>query len=909
LIDPQAISPLLDHMIVGEAIGQGSNGTVYAAKDTETERLYIVKHISIPQSPTQVEALLYTGAVADEEEAQNYYAQSVQELETELEQLNKLASCPFIQNYTGAQIEPKQNAVGYDCYLVMPFSVSLQRFLDRSAMTHLRALNMGVDLCSAMEALREEGLIHCDIKPQNIFINQYNQYMLGDVGVVRRDELAYTYLSDQYVGDYTAPELRDALTSLNETMDIYALGLILYRIYNGNHAPFEDEKTTPKEAEQQRLDGVELPAPMYADYELAEIIRKACAFDPAERYQTPSELQQALVLYMKRNCVADELIVPPIYVDEDVTVPEEAHNETVEPVSFTDVNDLDDEFIRNFAPGTGEIPDFKPEMSADEAEARQLLSDMERDEVAETVTLPPKPEPAPEKHSGGHGKLIAVLLSLFLILGAAAAGLYYYLYIYGIQIEYMQAYASSTDSISVTINASSADNSFRVVCEGGGETYYQDYAGATYHFDDLEPGTEYTISVEPVGFREIRGVQSTVVSTLDSTEVTRFEVTEVTANEAIISIDYEGQAPEGWTLTYSTDDLDPVTENIYGNEIRMTGLQSNTTYYFVLAPSDDTEVQGTLECSATTLRTVTMGAAKATMTDATEVTVEWSAVGDYEGLSWTVTCEGSDGSTQSVTVTDFSATFDDLAFNTDYTVTVACADLPEVSPVTTTFSTLSYAIENLTATVEDAGTVTLTWDIDAVTPPDEWTITYKLENSTLEPSITTVQGTTATITGLIPNSTYTFEVKTVAELGLEGNTSVSATTPQAEQFTGYGISSLYTSLFLQPTKEDWTVNDLATRKTSFKPSEGVAFAIQAVYGVSSDEDKSVTTAYVVRNSDGDVVDYYTGERTWNGLWTRAIHCGGLDRTPQEPGDYTIDVYFDSQLLTTLEFTVIPEDSE
>lgn len=42
---------------------------------------------------------------------------------------------------------------------------------------------------------------------------------------------------------------------------------------------------------------------MYADYEISEIILKACAFQPADRYQSPQELKDALVEYMKRNQV------------------------------------------------------------------------------------------------------------------------------------------------------------------------------------------------------------------------------------------------------------------------------------------------------------------------------------------------------------------------------------------------------------------------------------------------------------------------------------------------------------------------------------------------------------------------------------------------------------------------------
>lgn len=87
---------------------------------------------------------------------------------------------------------------------------------------------------------------------------------------------------------YSAPEFSDLLNHLNLTADIYSIGMILYRIFNGNHGPFVDEQTSPAAAEKMRLSGAPLPAPLYADYELAEIILKACAFRPEERYDSPA---------------------------------------------------------------------------------------------------------------------------------------------------------------------------------------------------------------------------------------------------------------------------------------------------------------------------------------------------------------------------------------------------------------------------------------------------------------------------------------------------------------------------------------------------------------------------------------------------------------------------------------------
>ena len=108
------------------------------------------------------------------------------------------------------------------------------------------------------------------------------------------------------LSSFSAPELFNLVGSIDKTTDIYSVGLILYRIYNGNHGPFEDEKTSAKAADKLRVTGQALPAPMYADYEMTGIILKACAFKPEDRYQTPDELRVELVEYM---CLHDRKII------------------------------------------------------------------------------------------------------------------------------------------------------------------------------------------------------------------------------------------------------------------------------------------------------------------------------------------------------------------------------------------------------------------------------------------------------------------------------------------------------------------------------------------------------------------------------------------------------------------------
>ena len=154
-----------------------------------------------------------------------------------------------------------------------------------------------------------------------------------------------------YLGPYSAPELSAITASPNPTIDLYAIGMLLYRIYNGNHGPFEDEKTSARAADKLRVTGEALPAPMYADYEMAEIILKACAFKPEDRYKTPDEFRQALVDYMKRNQLTDTLIVPPIVADPEPIDTTETEEE-VEPVQFADAEALPEDFKQNFSPDT-----------------------------------------------------------------------------------------------------------------------------------------------------------------------------------------------------------------------------------------------------------------------------------------------------------------------------------------------------------------------------------------------------------------------------------------------------------------------------------------------------------------------------------------------------------------------------
>ena len=293
------ISPLLDSFAMGDPVSEHNGVRCCPAMDQNTKDKYIVKIISIPASQTKLDALLLTGAYPSPEAAALYFKDLADDIEKEVQTLSKLSKMEGFIPYSGSQIVPMDNGTGYNVYLLGTYKKSLSKFFSREPMTHLRAINLGLDLCAALAVCRRSGYLYADLKPENVYITENNEYRIGDLGFIKLSSLKYASLPELYRSKYTAPEIADAFSSLNETIDIYALGLILYQAYNGGTLPFVGDNASEEPFE----------APAYADYEMAEIILKACAPDPKNRWQDPTEMGQALVSYMQRNGANDTPIV------------------------------------------------------------------------------------------------------------------------------------------------------------------------------------------------------------------------------------------------------------------------------------------------------------------------------------------------------------------------------------------------------------------------------------------------------------------------------------------------------------------------------------------------------------------------------------------------------------------------
>ena len=899
------ISPLLSNMEVVECLSVRGAAAVYVVKSTKSGQTYILKHISVPESQKQVDALMFTGAAATKEDAQKYYEQVVSDYQTELSTLETLSSSPNLDCFRSYQIAPKEDGVGYDMYLLAEHRKTLVDYLNDNAMTRLCAVNLAMDLCSALLDLRQAGLIHRDVKPSNIYLSAQGHFLLGDLGIAKIEELKYCSIPENMLSSYSAPELFSLLGSIEPTTDIYSVGLILYRIFNGNHAPFEDENTSAKAADRRRITGEALPVPMYADYEISEIILKACAFKPEDRYQTPQELKDALVEYMKRNQVDDTLIVPPIAGEHEPVDPN--LEEEIEPVQFADTEAMPEDFKENFSPDTqmlNSLIDSVHKAEQKDKDGYGISGSLEPDDEDDA---PLDETDAPKKRRRKNRWLPIALCCLLLLAGIGAAVYFFIIAPSNIHINDITRVDTGTDYLTIQVDSGEKAGSFMMVCSDTyGNTFHQSYqANTDITFSGLVPGTQYTVTVEPQNGEKPTGNYSIMATTLAQTEILSLTATPVSVTQAELNlIILDGPDPGVWTVSYYADGIEPQTATFSGHSTVIAGLQSDTEYTFELQSPENTKLIGMTATTFSTVPTVTIVPPLSVAISSSSAILSWIIEGDAPE-SWTVSISGPDGYSDTQVVSTPSVTFEGLTPGETYEIIISTPTM--LQSVSTTITPNITKLSAFTAEVKDDQLV-LDWTCEVDPAEPGWTVEAKIVG--VDQTITLPEAEEAPLNlplgTLVPDADYTFTIALKSGDKLEGDTKVTYHSPAVtDKYTEHGFGNVYLGFFLKPTNvETLTSTSLSTaRNNYYTPDEGIAFALETISTLDTAPTDTVDVMLVIRDADGKLVDFDESEHTWNTMWEKDLFVGAFPRTPQKAGTYTFEIYFNNKLVTTKDFNV------
>ncbi len=156
-------------------------------------------------------------------------------------------------------------------------------------------LRIAKQICAGLAAAHEVGVIHRDIKPQNIIIEATGGLKIMDFGIARLKEERGMTAEGTVVGtpDYMSPEQARG-KALDFRSDIYSTGVVLYEVFTGT-IPFEGE--TPLAVVLKHIQETP-PSPQARnpriDPRISQIILKCMQKDPKDRYQSVNDLYEAL---------------------------------------------------------------------------------------------------------------------------------------------------------------------------------------------------------------------------------------------------------------------------------------------------------------------------------------------------------------------------------------------------------------------------------------------------------------------------------------------------------------------------------------------------------------------------------------------------------------------------------------
>lgn len=302
--------PLWGFWKIEELISRGDGCDVYRVYKEEWGKRYtsILKHMSFTISSSDIREAQAIGI--DEAAMPEYFKSVVGGILNEIELMYRLRGNSNILTYEDHAIYPKKGVLGWDVLIRVENLQPLTDFLSCRSLDRNGVIRLGIDICKALEACARENIIHRDIKESSIFVSPKGEFKLGSFSLAKEKEKGGRAAA-RFSPLYMAPELYME-QSYDASVDIYSLGIVMYKLLNKGRLPFmplPPESITVEATEASinlRMSGAVPEPPADAGEALGALILKAVSFDKKERFRSPQEFRNKLERLLRSEAKAQK---------------------------------------------------------------------------------------------------------------------------------------------------------------------------------------------------------------------------------------------------------------------------------------------------------------------------------------------------------------------------------------------------------------------------------------------------------------------------------------------------------------------------------------------------------------------------------------------------------------------------
>ncbi len=210
-----------------------------------------------------------------------------------------------------ASAHPHVAQIHYAChdadhvYIAMPYyqNGSIKELITGRHLTVREIVSLGAQMLAGLHNIHSKGLVHFDIKPDNILLSPRREALISDFGQAKQMNYSGIAAQDRHYGPMIAPEGMDR-DQFDRTFDIYQIGLTLYRMCNGNeHFYAQMAKYGPPAAFDRTAFRFDVRNGRFPDRKsyaahvpstLRIVIKKCLETNPADRYQSALDVANAI---------------------------------------------------------------------------------------------------------------------------------------------------------------------------------------------------------------------------------------------------------------------------------------------------------------------------------------------------------------------------------------------------------------------------------------------------------------------------------------------------------------------------------------------------------------------------------------------------------------------------------------